>query len=152
MLPKEVFLSHSDKDRRFATALAEEMRRHGVPVWYSRIHIVGAQQWHDEIGAALGRCDWFVLMLSPDAVKSAWVKNELLFALNRQRLSKRIVPLLYKTCKYERLSWTLPSFQIIDFRKSIEDGYRGLLRVWGMKYEGPGREKTPTKRKSRSTK
>jgi hypothetical protein len=134
MLPREVFLSHSDKDRLFATNVADQMRRHGIPVWYSRSNVVGAQQWHDEIGAGLKRCDWFVLVLSPFAVKSIWVKNELLFALNQQRLRKRIVPLLYKTCRYEQLSWTLPSFQIVDFRQSFLDGYRELFRVWGIGY------------------
>jgi hypothetical protein len=39
-----------------------------------------AQQWHDEIGAALRRCDWFVLVLSPHTVESIWVKRELLFS------------------------------------------------------------------------
>ena len=135
MLPKEVFLSHSNKDRLFASCIAEEIRRHGIPVWYSETNIVGAQEWHDEIGEALGRCDWFVLILSPDSVNSAWVKNELIFALNHHRYKKKIVPLLYRNCKYERLSWTLPSFQIIDFRQSVKDGYRELLRVWGLGYK-----------------
>src|SRR5260370_35512002 len=134
MLPKEIFLSHSDKDRMFATAIAEEIRRHGIPVWYSRTNIVGAQEWHDEIGLALERCDWFVIVLSTHAVNSTWVKNELLFALSHHRYRKRIVPLLYQTCRYEKLSWTLPSFQIIDFRQSLKDGYRELLRVWGVGY------------------
>lgn len=43
------------------------MRAHGVPIWYSDAKIVGARMWHDEICAALRRCDWFVLVLSPDA-------------------------------------------------------------------------------------
>jgi hypothetical protein len=57
MLPQEVFLSHSDRDRPFVTELADMMRHHGIPVWYSRTNILGAQQWHDEIGAALRRCE-----------------------------------------------------------------------------------------------
>ncbi len=142
MLPKEVFLSHSSKDRAFATELTDEIRRHGIPVWYSKSNIAGAQEWHDEIGEALARCDWFVLILSPDAVKSVWVKNELMFALNHHQYRKRIVPLLYKKCKYEKLSWTLPNFQIIDFSDSVDDAYVELLRVWGL-----GRKKTRTRRR-----
>ena len=91
MLPKEVFLSHSSRDRDFATDVAEVLRKQGVPVWYSRINIVGAQQWHDEIGAALRRSNWFVLILSPNALRSIWVKNELLFALNQRRFRNKIV-------------------------------------------------------------
>ena len=63
MLPKEIFLSHSTLDEPFVTSISEVLRRHGIPVWYSRTNILGAQQWHDEIGAALKRCDWLALVL-----------------------------------------------------------------------------------------
>ena len=134
-LPKEAFLSHSSRDRQFATEVTEVIRRHGIPVWYSQTNIIGAQEWHDEIGAALRRCNWFVLILSPNSLKSAWVKHELLFALNHHQYRNKIVPLLYKSCKYEKLSWALSSFQIVDFRQSVADGYRELLRVWGLGYK-----------------
>lgn len=147
MLPKEVFLSHSSKDREIATEVAELIRSHGIPVWYSKTNIVGAQQWHDEIGAALKRCNWFVLILSPNAVRSVWVKNELLFALNQRRFKNKIIPLLYKPCNYERLSWTLSNYQIIDFRESRQDSYRELLRVWGLGYQTKKRTKKKASRK-----
>ncbi|MBN2091165.1 toll/interleukin-1 receptor domain-containing protein [candidate division KSB1 bacterium] len=134
MLPKEIFLSHSDADRTFVVQLVEILRKHGLPVWYSGTNIVGAQQWHDEIGSALKRCDWFIIVLSPNTVKSLWAKRELLFVLQQQHYDNKIVPLLYKDCDYEQLSWTLSIFQIIDFTKSIEAGFRELLRVWGIGY------------------
>jgi len=74
-VPEEIFLSHSSADRPFTTKLADVLRRHGIPVWYSDTNILGAQQWHDEIGVALGRCDWLVLVLSPSSVASKWVKR-----------------------------------------------------------------------------
>jgi hypothetical protein len=49
-LPEEVFLSHSNDDRDFVDSLANMVWGHGVPVWYSQTNIIGAQQWHDEIG------------------------------------------------------------------------------------------------------
>jgi len=122
MLPQEVFLSPSDRDRQFVTVLADMMRRHGIPVWYSRTNILGAQQWHDEIGAALHRCDWFVLVLSPHAVESIWVKRELLFSLQQNRFEDKIIPLLYQSCAYERLSWTLSLSQMVDFTQTFEQG------------------------------
>jgi len=68
-------------DRQFVDRLVDVLRRHGTPVWYSETNIRGAQQWHDKIGAALRRCDWFVLVLSPDAAASKWVERELLYSL-----------------------------------------------------------------------
>jgi hypothetical protein len=111
---REVFLSHSSKDRNFVVRLARVLKRHKIRYWYSATHIAGAKQWHDEIGDALARCDWFLVVLTPDSVRSPWVKRELLFALNEYRYSERIIPVLRKPCEYSRLSWTLPEFQIVD--------------------------------------
>ncbi len=134
MTPNEVFLSHASQDSAFVAPLAETLRRHGVPVWYSQTSIVGAQQWHDEIGSALSRCDWFVLVLSPNSAASMWVKRELLFILQQKRYENRIVPVLYHPCDFSMLSWTLPAFQMVDFTHDFDAGCRALMRVWGLGY------------------
>src|SRR4051794_30343595 len=121
-LPSEVFLSHASADKKFATRLANTVRRHGVHVWYSPMHIRGSQQWHDEIGAALKRCDWFLVVMSPNAVKSKWVKREVRFALNQKRYEDRIIPVLLRTCDVEALSWVLPIYQRVDFRRRFKNG------------------------------
>ncbi len=136
VLPQEVFLSHTNQDRGFVDSLAEVMRRHGVPVWYSQANILGARQWHDEIGAALRRCDWFLIVVSPQSVDSKWVKRELLYALDHNRYDNKIVPVMYQSCDYEeKLSWTLSIFQMVDFTRAIDQGYVDLLRVWGLGYQ-----------------
>ena len=132
MLPTEVFLSHSHHDCDMAGRIAEVLRAHGVPVWFSPVNILGAQQWHDEIGAALSRCDWFLVLLSPDAVSSIWVKRELVFALNDDRYTGRIVPTRYRDCAYKTLSWTLPGFQMVDLSSDFAAGCREVLRIWGI--------------------
>ena len=35
LVPNEVFLSHSSQDRTFVERLADVLRAHGVPIWYS---------------------------------------------------------------------------------------------------------------------
>ncbi len=80
----EIFLSHSSRDHRFVDRLVEFLRQHGLSAWCSRHHVRGAEQWHDEIGDALRRCNRFVLVLSPSALKSGWVKRELVYALNER--------------------------------------------------------------------
>jgi hypothetical protein len=130
--PREVFLSHAARDHRFADRIAQLLIAHGVPVFYSPLNIVGAQQWHDEIGQALARCDWFMLLLSQNAVRSFWVKHELLYALRSPQYHERIVPLHYKPCDHDRLSWTLRSTQYVDFTGPFEKGGASLLRMWGI--------------------
>jgi hypothetical protein len=131
--PREIFLSHASSDRRIASRIAEMVRRHGVAVWYSRTHLRGAQQWHDEIGEALNRCDWFIVLVSKAAIKSRWVKHELVFALQSDRYEKRILPVQISACDPAQLSWTLKNFQIVDFTTGFIKGSRALLRTWGIK-------------------
>ena len=134
LLPKEVFLSHSSRNRTFASKLTRILQNHGVPVWYSETNILGAQQWHDEIGRALERCDWFAVILSPSSVKSLWVKRELYYALEETRFLNRIIPIMYRACEPHKLSWTLHAIQSVDFRKDFESGCKDLLRIWGIDY------------------
>lgn len=134
--PRRLFVSHATADRRFLNKLTSVFNEHNIPFWYSRTHIRGAQQWHDDIGAALRRCDWFLLVLTPAAVRSKWVKRELLYVLQEDRYEKRIIPLVVKPCKFKRLSWTLASFEFIDLSKDFEAGCRNLLRIWGLRYKG----------------
>jgi|HubBroStandDraft_6_1064221.scaffolds.fasta_scaffold36407_2 hypothetical protein len=132
--PKELFLSHSSANAGFANRLAEALAGRGIPTFFSQKSIRGAQEWHDEIGAALQRCDWFLVILTPHSVRSKWVKRELIYALQAKRYNDRIIPLLYKTCDTSQLSWTLSAFQYVDFRKDFEAGYQRLLGVWKMDY------------------
>jgi hypothetical protein len=144
-----VFLSHSSKDRKFVLDLARTLKRHGIPHWYSATHIAIARQWHDEIGKALRRCDWFLVVLTPDGVESNWVKRELLFALSDHRYNQKIIPLLRKNCNFSELSWTLSSFQFVDFRKDVEAGFRKLFGQRGVAYKPVLKNVEPKKQKKK---
>jgi TIR domain-containing protein len=133
--PKEIFLSYSSLDREFASKIVELLRRHGLPVWHAPGNILGAQYWHDEIGDALERCDWFVILLSPNSLKSIWVKRELIFALDEERYNKTIVPVVIRAGNYHKLSWTFRLHQLVDFTEDFEKGCRALLRIWGIGYQ-----------------
>jgi TIR domain-containing protein len=127
---REVFLSHASQDQDQACRLRDILVAHGIPVWFSPHHLRGAQQWPDEIGKALARCDWFIVLLTPHALKSMWVKRELNYALIEERLDQRIIPLVFKKCHFVSLSWLLPQFQVIDFTEDYWHACHQLLRVW----------------------
>ena len=135
VLPQEVFLSHASQDSPFARAVAEILTRQGISVWFSQTNILGAQQWQVEIGAALQRCDWFAVILSPRSVESMWVKRELHYALQQNRFDNKIVPIVYQPSDFELLSWTLSTFQMVDFTSSFDDGCRSLLRIWAVDFQ-----------------
>ena len=134
--PKRLFISHANADRKFLERLSKLLADHHLRFWHSRKDIRGAQQWHDEIGAALRKCDWFLLVLSPSVLKSKWVKRELAFALQENRYNDRIVPIIARRCDFGKLSWTLPSFEVVDFSKDFAKGCEELLRIWNIRYQG----------------
>jgi len=137
-LPREIFLSHSSLDGQFATDLTAVIRRHGIPVWYSQTNILGAQQWQDEIGAALDRCDWFAVVVSPQSVGSMWVRREVSYALVQKQFENKIVPIVHQPTTVEQikqLGWPLSLFQMIYFTGLFDDGCRDLLRIWGIGYQ-----------------
>jgi hypothetical protein len=132
--PPEVFLSHSSTNVAIVSRLAKVLGDYGVNVFLRKANIHGAQQWHDQIGTALRRCDWFLVVLSPQSVRSRWVKHELIYALQENRYRERIIPVLYKTCDADNLSWTLAAIEWVDFRKDFDKACEQLLRIWQIKY------------------
>ncbi|HEX3656879.1 MAG TPA: toll/interleukin-1 receptor domain-containing protein [Pirellulales bacterium] len=131
MRPNERFLSHSSVDRDAASTLAGILNEHGVPTFYAPEDLLGGQPWQDAILAALERCDWFAVLLTPDAITSMWVRRETAFALNERRYENKIVPLMYRPCELGSLKW-LRLFQVLDFQQDFRGGCRDLLRLWGI--------------------
>ena len=43
---------------------------------------------------------------------------------------------IYKTCDFKKLSWTLSSLEYVDFRRDFHQGCRDLLSVWRLNYKG----------------
>lgn len=132
--PSEVFISHSSKNATFVSRLEKTLTGQAIKSFVSKTNIRGAQQWHDEIGAALKRCDWFLLVLSPQSVRSTWVKHELIYALQANQYKERIVPIFYKECDTDLLSWTLSAIEWIDFRRHFGEGCQQLFRIWQLNY------------------
>ncbi|MGA2052605.1 MAG: toll/interleukin-1 receptor domain-containing protein [Opitutales bacterium] len=133
--PKEIFLSHASHDRAKADLVAKVLRAHGLKVWYSKTHIVGAVQWQDDIGEALKRCDWFVLLLSRKSVSSIWVQRELKFAFQQPRYENHIIPLLLEKCNFEKLSWILSSIQMVSMSRFTKPTWTALLRALKTKFD-----------------
>lgn len=146
MKPREVFLSHATADKVLARRVLRALESHEVPVWFAPYRLIGSQKWHDEIGKALERCDWFVVLLSSSSVRSKWVKNELLFALNESRFDDHIVPVLIEACDWKNFSWTLGAIQRVDMATDFRRGMTELLRVWNLSDDGASRPRNPGRR------
>lgn len=132
-----VFLSHSSRDKRIAVGVKALLERHGIRVWYSDHSLVGADEWQREIGRAILRANWFVVILTRHTAKSTWAMREVAYALEEHRFKDRIVPLV--AGRYDKGAfWTIRGLQYIELRQRTDATLRKLLRVWDKTYDGGG--------------
>jgi len=133
----QVFISHSSTDQPYVEReIVELLERHGIATWYSRDSIHGAEEWESRIRVGLTQCDWFLVVLTPDAVKSEWVKTEVHWALEHRR--GKVVPLLCEDCDIAACHLMLPRVQFVDFRRINKESRRRLLAVWDVELQDEG--------------
>jgi len=109
----KVFISYARPDKKFARRLANDLNKEGIESWWD-FGLQGGQDWQKEIERAIKQCDYFLVALTPDAVLSEWVGNEILYASNAQ---KTIIPLHLKKCE---VPIGLIKKQWIDFEKQTQ--------------------------------
>lgn len=112
-----VFVSHSTDDRKWVEErIVGLIQDNGMNPWYAQTSIQSATQWEREILKGLESCDWFILVVSPRAETSEWVKDELNWAFYHR--PSRIVPILMEPSNLWAFHIRLPRIQYIDFTSS----------------------------------
>lgn len=97
-MSKEIFISYSRRDQEFVTRLAADLNEQVAGVWFDQSAIQAGQKWHDEIMAGIRNCQAFILVLSPDAIRSRHVREELNTALEYH---KTIFPVIYRSARWK---------------------------------------------------
>jgi hypothetical protein len=93
---KKLFISYSHRNKTFVKKLADHLVEQGNIVWWDFSSLKGGQEWAREIEKGINECHYFLVVLTPQAVASQWVRNEISFAMNKK---KNVIPLLLKTCE-----------------------------------------------------
>jgi hypothetical protein len=104
----KVFISHAHSDQAFADRLARVLEEAGHRVWTDR-EILPGDNWGAALGAALKSAEGFVALVSPEATRSEFVTREWEYALGREKLKNRLVPVEVKRTRskpwiFERLN------------------------------------------------
>ena len=131
--PRQVFLSHAHQDGEFARRLAQDLRDAGLVVWMTPDSIQPGEQWVSAIDRGLKESGLFVVVLSPDAVRSKWVRSETQWALQtEQKGEATLVPVLFKPCDVAQLSALLSLIQYADFEQDYGQGLDSLCERLGV--------------------
>jgi uncharacterized protein YjbI with pentapeptide repeats len=70
------FISYSTKDEGFAKRLHSRMRDNNLRVWFANEDLKGGYKLHEQIDEAIRVYDKFIIVLSPESLRSKWVMNE----------------------------------------------------------------------------
>lgn len=119
-----VFLSYSRKDSPVMEQVRQALRDAGLSVWTDEGIEPGTPLWKDSIEEAIENAACMVVLLSPDAKKSIWVKRELEYA-GVQRLA--IFPVMVRGEENNAIPFALIGAQFIDIRSNYENHIQRLI-------------------------
>jgi hypothetical protein len=80
-----VFVSYASKDAAVASALVEELERHGIVCWIAPRNVKAGALYADAIVRAITDAQAFVLVLSESAIASSHVSREIERAASKRR-------------------------------------------------------------------
>ncbi len=88
----QVYLSYESGDKEFAAALSSELEQRGVSVWLDKQNLLPGDNWSLEIGKALAKSQAMVVLISPEAMRSSKVRQEIEYALGHSNYEHRLFP------------------------------------------------------------
>jgi len=125
---RQVFISHAShakEDAEFAHRLAADLGSAGWRAWIAPDSIQPGEKWVEAIGRGLEGSGVFVVVLTPAAVGSRWVRKETNNVIDLEvRGEVHFIPLEVEACVVPML-WN--DYQRISFRGRYEDGLQALL-------------------------
>ena len=126
-----VFISHNRADKSFAREIGKFLRHKGVEVWFDEWDIYGGDSIIDKLEEGIEKSDYFALVVSPSAMKSNWVRQEIRAAISRrvQAENTTIIPLVVSPVP--EMPPFLTDWRRIDFTdlKRVPSPYDDLLHA-----------------------
>jgi hypothetical protein len=130
MHTERTFVSYSRSESEFAVRLATDLRSNGAAVWLDQLDIEAGARWDSAIESALRVSARVLVLLSPKAVASQNVLDEVSFALDE---GKVVVPILVEPCA---IPMRLRRLQYVDFTRDYAGALTRLLGTLGVTRSG----------------
>ncbi|MCM3342724.1 toll/interleukin-1 receptor domain-containing protein [Paenibacillus sp. MER TA 81-3] len=126
-----IFLCHTSIDKPFVEKLARDLRRIGVNVWFDKWEIKVGDSLTWKIEEGIRENEFLGIVLSPEALKSEWVKSELGAAWSKQMKTRKVfvLPIFYRECE---MPYFLSDRKYADFRIDYEHGFSELAGIFGI--------------------
>ena len=100
-----IFISHSRKDQEIARELTARLQAAGYDVWTDS-YILPGDNWASEIGKALEKADFFLVLVTANSSDSEWVTQEVQYALTRSEQAP-MIPVFIGDDATAKVPWVL---------------------------------------------
>lgn len=90
----QVFISHAQTDEPLVGTISAVLKEAGLEVWEADSCLMPGDNFGHEVARALEESEAMVVLLTPEALHSPWVKREIEFALSGTRYRNRLIPVL----------------------------------------------------------
>ena len=123
-----VFICHATPDQHVVeTEILPTLESIGLTYWYSHERL-STGEFQTAILDAIGESEWFLVVLSPQAVKSHWVKAEVHEAMGICR--DRIVPVLVEECHPAACHMQLGGMNQVFWYEGSETAKKALQKIF----------------------
>jgi len=126
---KSIFLCHASTDKPKVREIANQLTLKGSKVWLDEAEILVGDSILGKIEDGINNSDYLGIILSPDSVKSIWVKKEVEAALTQEINGKavKVIPILLVDCD---IPIFLKPKKYADFRtkESCEQSIQDLVK------------------------
>lgn len=128
-----VFLSYSRQDSAEMERVVRDLRAAGAEVWVDVASITDGN-FMQRINEGLGKCEWFVVILTPHALQSPAVRTEVDTAilLHWNRKLQGVIPFLAAPCNPDDVPPTWRILQHYDATRDYASALGGLLHAIGL--------------------
>lgn len=142
-----VFVSHSHKDEDLTQRLVIDLHQAGAEVWVDTAGLDHGN-FMQRIDEALARCQWLVLVLTPNAITSEYVKQEVYAALLRvnQGFMRAVIPMLAAPCSPGTIPPQWDALQRYDATQDYAGALSGLMRAMGLSLASQAPSSSPSDR------
>ncbi len=112
----QVFISYDQSDEAFAKALSSQLSKRGLSVWSANQEVLPGDNPWLRVGEALKKSRAMVVLVSPDSMRSEWVRREIEYALGDPNYQGRVFPV--KVRPTNDMPWILRKFKIFDAKQT----------------------------------
>ncbi len=135
-----IFITYATPDRgAVAARIVPLVQAEGFDPWIDHGAIVAGDEYLARILQGLRECEWYLIVLTPNAQKSEYVKDELHWAMVNR--GGRIIPVMLVDCDPYAFHMRLPRLQYVDFRTEGDDAAAALRKVLKLARESEANER-----------